>query len=402
VKIIVLNSYEDAKRIYGTALDIENVIVKYTPDIVISPIQLLEKEKPDVVLTSLEWLPYQRILISEANLRNIPTIYVMDGVLEWSYVWNNQSFVIPHGTVLQPLLSKHIAVIGNHPARILSSMGLSNKISIIGLPRLEGFSRERIVKLDVKKKILICTANTAYHNLEQEINLKQALSDMKDIVVGIDGVEIIWRLSSNLANDFLVDNNQDDFFSILKTVDAVISFQSTAIIEAMLLGIPTALIDYRNVPIYFQTAWQIRCKEHILNVIQELLHPPVEKKAYQDFCLNDELFLTDSSDRLKKIILNAGAALDDMPLDNIGGVLDYRVIHPQISAFGISNTTQLQYQLDGYAKYQKIINDRLYQIYMELKTSLLFKIIDLFPSGFFGLSKIKRAIQDLKSIIDEK
>lgn len=394
-KILVLNDSKDIKRIYGSALDNDKYICVYCCKITISPVALLEKEKPDIVLTSLEWLPYQRLVIAEANRKSIPTLYVMDGILEWSYVWNNQSYVIPEGTMLQPLLSKHIAVIGKHPARILSAMGMKNKIHIVGLPRLDNFFRVRNIKKGQTPQILVCCANTPYHNKEQEIMVKRALKDLKNELDCYENyINVIWRIGEELSTYIDVENSNTDLSGVLSQSNGVISFASTVIVEAMLLGIPTALIEYRNIPIYLETAWQIRGKDHILPVVRELIHAPSEKIAYQDFCIDDELNYSQASNNLS-ILIDQIIDCDTNEIEineNHQGHLDYNEIHSQLSVFSLYGNDEIKYELDGYMKHCENIRSNNIKLYNLINSNFFVKMIIKIP--FFPFHTILNKFND--------
>lgn len=411
MKILVLNNIEnnDAKRIYGESLEIEGASYCFVSNSLVSPISLLESKNPDIVLTSQEWLPYQRLIIAEANHRGIPTLYVMDGILEWSYIWNNKSFIIPYGTVFQPLLSKNIAVIGRNSARIIASMGIhSNKINIIGLPRLDGFSRERVTDVCKRPKILICTANTAYHNNLQKMSVKEALQDLKNVIENQLEIDCLWRISDELAIELGVKANKESLTQVMQRANAIISFPSTVILEGMLLGIPSAIIEYRAVPIYMKSAWEIRSKNHIYNVVHELLNPPSEKTAYQNYCLDEELDYGSAGLKLKVVIKNLlkKNSLNDlielkqeMNQSTLQyGLLDYRLVHSQLSLFSQSDVPKMQYELDGYKKHLLNINKQILDLAKDIERSAYFKLNKFLPISLPAIKIIKNIVLRLKEI----
>ena len=405
-KVLVLNENTsfDAQRIYGDLLNSKDFKFVFYSKPVISIDEIYDNEFPDIVLTSLEWLPFQRLMISEARRRNIPTLYVMDGVIEWSYIWNNQSYVLPGGIMFQPLVSDYIAVIGHHPARILASIGLGEKINIIGLPRLN-INKKRTVCIEkAKKKIGIFTANTPYHNSEQEYYVRKALSDLKDELKFLsEEVEIVWRINESLAESMGVANNKEDLENILLSLDCVISFHSTVILEAMLYNIPTALIEYRNVPIYIQTAWQIRSKNYIQLVIRELLYPSNEKMAYQAYCFNDELYLNGKNDNLKQLILLLiNREFNNAYIKtNLRGAMDFHHINSQLGFFSIGENDKLRYEIDGYIKHNRNISKVLSDMYFVLSKNLIVRFFMKFK--FLPLSKyLNNFIERLKYLSNTK
>ncbi|AFL72203.1 hypothetical protein [Thiocystis violascens] len=318
-------------------------------------LEQLSSDRPDAVILSREWNPDIRLAAAELRRQNIPIIYVMDGVIEWSYIWNNQSFVLPHGTVLQPLIANYLCVIGRHPARILASLGLADRINIVGLPRLDGIDRYRCQIAGNKPKIVIATAKTYSHNLEHKLAVKRAVMDLKLFFDENQWMESVWRISHELADELgICPQTEGSMVDVLRDAAGLLSFTSTSLLEAMLLGLPTAQVDYRSVPIYVQTAWEIRCADHIESVIQELLYPPDHKLAYQAHCLEDELEFGSASQRLADVILRAVMEKKNMnspaPMRDPCGQLDYRLYHSQLSAFAMSPKSLLQYELDASHK----------------------------------------------------
>ncbi len=359
-KLLVLNSKTDARAKYGSLLESGTYQCVYLTDHLIDPARYLEDISPDLLLVSLEWLPQWRIFIANARRRDIPTVYSVDGVLDWTYTWNNQAYIGEHGTAFQPLLSDYLCVIGAHQARLLASLGLKNNIRIVGLPRLENFSRDRIIRPDRTPTILIATANTWSLNDEHAACVRQALRDLKAYFDASSCVKPVWRISKELAREIDVELSfEGTLEQSLCEVTGLVSFVSTVLLEGMLKGVPTCLIDYRSEPVWVETAWQIRSREHIPRVVQELISPSLEKLAYQRFCLEDELESEGPEHRFSEVIATAlqwnGSAIHELESGQ-SGPIDFMRVHSQISAFSIKSEALLQYELD--ACYKHIDNNR--------------------------------------------
>lgn len=361
MRILALNSPEDARRIYGDALLGDEFTVEYLGEATPRPESILDSARPDLVLLSLEWLPHHRIISAEAGKRSVPTLYVMDGVLEWSYVWNNQSYISPSGTMAQPLIAGHIAVIGRHQARILASLGLRDKTHVVGLPRLDSFPKTRTVRPHEGPVVMIACARTPSHNLEHEANVIRALSDLKAATEEI-GLQTIWRIPEGLAREIRVEPSSASLNESFNEVDALVTFPSTLALEGMLAGLPTAIVEYRPVPLYLDSAWQIRAQEHIYPVLNELLYPPAEKKAFQDYCLGEELETGEAGERLRLLI--QAIARDELAVDATEagathGALDFKLVHSQISSFSASPNASVQYEIEAHRAYRKYLQDRV-------------------------------------------
>ncbi len=350
LQIGVLGTREHEGQMCGRAFEILGVEPFFIDP---SRPQLPTASAPDVVLLSREWSVDVRHAAIEARRHGIPVVYIMDGIIEWAYLWQNWGFVKPEGTVLQPLIASDLCVIGQHPARILAGLGLADKIHVVGLPRLDGIKRQRVIDQDQPRRIVVATAKTFGHNTAHKVYVRAALRDLKDWFNSHPELTPVWRINEELAAELaVVPSMGGAMVEMLQSASGVVSFTSTVLLEAMLIGIPTAQIDYRTVPQYVQTAWEIRCAEQIDGVIQELLFAPPERLALQEANLRDELELGDASARLAAVIRNAAdknalEAAAEARHGPVVGRIDFRQIHTHLSAFAVSPMARLQYELDA-------------------------------------------------------
>jgi len=325
------------------------------------------ESRPDLILLSREWTPEWRLCAAAARRAGIPVVYVMDGVIEWSYVWNNLSYIRPNGTMLQPMLASDLCVIGQHPARILAALGLASRIHIVGLPRYDSFDRSRKVDATRRPRLVVATARTVGHNVEQQVFVRRALCDLKAWFEANPVADVVWRIAADLAEEMGIQCSvQGSLADALQDSAGLIAFPSTCVLEGMLKGLPVAQVEYRPVPVYVATAWEIRSPEHIPSVVHELLYPPANKLAYQDGCLADELESGSAAARLAGVIRNAllrhkqPEPPEPAQPARVYGRLDYRQIHSELSAFAMAGESQLQYELDAaYAVVKQIKQERV-------------------------------------------
>lgn len=351
LQIALLGTSEHEGQMCGRAFEILDAKPIYLDPS--NPI-LPSKPVPDAVVLSREWnIDIRRAAIA-ARRQGIPVVYIMDGVIEWDYFWHNWEYIKPEGTVLQPLIASDLCVIGQHPARVLAALGLAEKIHIVGLPRLDGLKRRRVVDRDLPRQIIIATAKTFGHNIAHKVYVRAALRDLKRWFDGHPGIVPAWRISEEVAGELgVVASTGGTICDALEMASGVISFTSTVLLEAMRIGIPTAQIDYRAVPQYVQTAWEIRNPEQIESVIQELLYPPAEKLAYQEICLNDELEPGNASKRLAEVIRSSVETLSVRDCEaptRFHGAVDFRQVNSHLSAFSVAPLSRLQYELDATYK----------------------------------------------------
>jgi hypothetical protein len=150
--------------------------------------------------------------------------------------------------------------------------------------------------------VLVTTAITPYFTPQQHERVKQSLLDVKKFfaatpALGNVPLQVEWRVTKGLQDEIgvstvLTDLSGRELAAVLQNVDAVISTPSTAMVEAMLLGLPVAVLDYCNCPHYVQPAWRITAAEHLHPVVTELVTPPAPKMLFQETILHDTLECT--------------------------------------------------------------------------------------------------------------
>lgn len=352
----------------------------------------------DVIITTMEWSPKWRITIDECNDLNIPTFYLVDGIIDWDYLWNNWSYIKKDGTLFQPLLSNRIGVISNQQARLLSSFGLMNNIDIVGIPRLDEYKRK--FKILSSNNILITTANTPYLNSYSEAYVKRAIKDLFLFFSKYKTYKPIWKIDPSIAEKLGINNNDDkEIKDLLNIVSATISFPSTVILESMIANIPTALIDYRNVPCLINTSWKITKESDIKSTIEKLLNPNKEFIHYQDFCLSDNLAYGNSTNRLVYNLFklcNKEKYMENYDLKPLNISNDFNIceLNNHITTFKIDNKNILQYNLDAYKKEANHLRGIIKYIIKLIESN---KIKN--RKQFFNIFKFKRIINSIESFI---
>src|SRR5262245_34193200 len=248
-----------------------------------------------------EYFPRFRDACLDLKAKGCPTLYAVDGILEWRNSWE----LPEQGTcclwVMRPVLSDKIACIGRSQARVLESWGNLGKCEVVGVPRFDALANRqpRQRKPDDPIRVLVLTAKCPGFNPEQVARTTRSLIDLKrwfdsHLRLGTTRLEPVWRITHGLEAAIGVKNQLDDttgadLASTLKTVDAMITTPSTAMLEGMLQGVPVALLDYHNRPHYVPAAWRITAGDQLDEVLPELLSPSPARLLYQDSLLHDSL-----------------------------------------------------------------------------------------------------------------
>ena len=241
-------------------------------------------------------------LLCKAMERGIPTLLIADGILEYRNTFEHSQ--ISPGSVFQPVLGHKVACLGRSQARILESWGNSTQCEVTGSARFDSYAtrKRRVRPTGEPFRVLVMTAITPYFTEEHHERVRQSLLDIKGVFdegIVIDDVPLLveWRITKGLQAEIgvetvITDLTGAELAEVLQRVDAVISTPSTSMVEAMLLGLPVAVLDYCNCPHYVQPAWRITAAEQIVPTLVELMVPPAPKLLFQETTLHDTLECT--------------------------------------------------------------------------------------------------------------
>jgi len=250
--------------------------------------------------------------------RRIPTLHVADGICEWRNIFDNPHFDrgdCATAPLYQPVQTDKIACLGRCQARVLESLGNIGKPEVVGLPRLDGVEpcAHRDGPAPGPKKICVTSARNPAFTPMQKLQFLQGIFDLKEWFEQVGArlpnpVVPIWRLPDEYAVALGVSNASSDMtgrtiLEALRECDALVSTASTVVLEGMLLGLPCALLDYYNTPLYLDAAWRVSSADQMRRILPELLAPPANKLIFQSYILHDNLeCFTPALPRMQKLI----------------------------------------------------------------------------------------------------
>lgn len=251
-----------------------------------------------LVVTHRHYHAPETTLLPRLVEQGIPVLILADGILEFRNTWQNPK--VNPSAIFQPVLGHKLAVIGASQARIIDSWGNPGKCEVVGLPRMDDLplipARAPAGKV---LRVLVATARTPGFTPDQREAIVRSLRDLKNWFgshPALHGraVDIRWRLTGALADEIGVPESVTDITGrqmaeALAESDILITTPSTALLEGMRFGLPTALLDYTNSPSYVPAAWSITAADHLDSVVPELMNPPPEKLSLQNFLLHDAL-----------------------------------------------------------------------------------------------------------------
>ncbi|MFW5653132.1 MAG: hypothetical protein ACOC0P_03725, partial [Planctomycetota bacterium] len=204
-----------------------------------------------VVVTTEFQSAQSRRLLREARVRDLTSVLLMDGIVEWRNTFLNPRV---EGEFLRPAPCDVIACAGRADAVRLNAWG--NIAIPTGLPRLGGMERSfegtRSISGDFNSdrgrqgasqspRVLIATAkNSAW----SEDEVRRVALGLRSVAAAVQlhGSTPIWRVSSAIASELDVRCDERPLASVLASCDAAITTPSTLMLECMLAGVPTGLL----------------------------------------------------------------------------------------------------------------------------------------------------------------
>jgi hypothetical protein len=273
--------------------------------------KVVKKINPCIILTPTDTWFEAAECIEESKDRHIPSLLIMDGIIEWRHTWEDPQMGAKDGPALfQPVMTDKIACIGRSAYRLLSSWGNEGKCELIGCPRMDHLITNPIVKKSHSGKILlVATNNRPGFTDEQMGKIERSIFDLKEGIKETSW-KVIWRIMPKIKDKLgLIDDitgmDKSPLRQVFENVDAVITTPSSLQLESFLAGLPTALLDYTNSPHYVDCSWQITAKDHIKDVLNELRSPNSIRMLHQKYLLNDNLECQSiASDRMVHLIIN--------------------------------------------------------------------------------------------------
>lgn len=257
--------------------------------------EIIHELQADLLLTpSCDWYE-AAACIEEARRLKIPSLYLMDGIIEWRHQWENPKFGAGGGIPYnQPVTTDKVACLGWQSARTLEAWGNIGKCEIVGAPRFDPYLRKPVVREEHEgpRRLLVMTANTPGFTAKQLEKVERSLVDVKTYLEKKPEWEPIWRVRRGLDEKLgLTDKfshlREQSLKEILSQADAVLTTPSTVLLESMLAGLPTAILDYTNSPQYVTAAWSVTAQTHLASTLRELHDPPARRLALQDEILHN-------------------------------------------------------------------------------------------------------------------
>lgn len=266
--------------------------------------QMIEKEKPDLVLLMNEYGGFERALIIASRLAGIPTVAIQHGIiypyhLEYTH---SKKHISSEGSIKSPFyqIPNKTALYGPYAKKVLTEVGAYPEESVVvtGSPRYdvlaranEIFNREKTfekLNLDKGKQLVvwmpyshILTKDENKNDFSAIYNAIEHLSDRVQFVIKRHPVDCGKSVYSNIAKEMNIAPplilKDIDTFELLYACDLMITEYSTTGIEAMILDKNVIVMSLRGVPHYMPyvesgAALGVYKKENLLDNIKKVLY----------------------------------------------------------------------------------------------------------------------------------
>ncbi len=216
--------------------------------------------------------------IRAARAQGVPTLLVMDGIVEWRNTHQNpcvdERFLLPAPVDI-------VACAGWIDRAILRSMG--NDARATGLPRLVAQNPPP----PPGDRLLIATARRPAFNEHEHERVRWALQRLAQVVARL-GVPAVWRITDRLAGEIGVERDTAPLAESLASARGVITTPSTLMLEAMGARRPTAVLHPHDTPLRHPALWVWRpTPDHAdpAHVIDRVLGASDEELDEQDHTL---------------------------------------------------------------------------------------------------------------------
>jgi hypothetical protein len=220
---------------------------------------LLDNLKPSLILAQNESAGWEKILISEANKRNIKTIALQHGII---YKLHEGYFHTQHTNSSFPDLT---LVYGPEVERVLYKNNYpKNSVKAIGQPRYDKlvyYQNKKVIanflkkhNLSSDKKLFLLATQPVEEKVRRELfkNTIEIFKSLKDIQLIIKphpaetNLDFYKKTLQNTNSNAILLEGKDDTFEAIASSDYFATMTSTVALEAMMFKKPLFIFNFSN------------------------------------------------------------------------------------------------------------------------------------------------------------
>ncbi|TVU75453.1 hypothetical protein FQP87_11245 [Vibrio tasmaniensis] len=247
-------------------------------------------KKYDIVISIQYLWDICNLLIVNAKINGIKTVLLTDGIVEWNNCFHHHA-VINHNNIL---FSEIIHDVVLTPSNNVTGL-INNKLKSFGYtPKKVRYNISEEKTVDGDFDILITTANSAYFNEVEFINLSKLIVSIIESAILYDKKIALRIYDKKLLNELspfkLPNITECSFNEFIGLSDVVVSTPSSVVLTSMIAKKKTCQMIYRDSPLLLQSGWMIHHSTNITDTIASLLNPTQEQEfrlRYQESVVQD-------------------------------------------------------------------------------------------------------------------
>ncbi len=258
----------------------------------------------DAFVCAYYTLPHNALLTDRFKRIGVPTILCSDGIFDFSNAFLN----IMHrkyGLIqFHPVIQDFFICVGVREAEYFSS-----EVEALDYMPKRMISMETPLGLPAKEKVLLTTANTAYFD---DAEYSRLLRLMLDVIETLDKRSVSFSVriyDERLLKELLAYSGQEfkndvdhGFEETLKCYSSVITTPSSIAVTSMYHQRPTALLVYRDTPMFMQSGWMITSADLLNDSLDGFLKPSRDRLEVQNKLLLNYNVDNDLSGRILDLI----------------------------------------------------------------------------------------------------
>jgi hypothetical protein len=204
-------------------------------------------------------MPHNVLLTRKFESLGVRTALCCDGIFDFSNAFLNVMHRKYDLIQFHPIIQDHFICVGVREANYFRS----------GVDSME-YMPKRMISSDKpspypdENRVLVTTANTSYFNSEEYIKLLRLLSEILELFIK-NNVDFSLRIFDNrLFGDLnlkfsipLFNDVDEEFEKTIERYSGVVTTPSSVAVVSMFHKRPTALLIYRDFPLFLQTGWLV-------------------------------------------------------------------------------------------------------------------------------------------------
>lgn len=250
----------------------------------------------DAFICAYYTMPHNVILTRKFKSIGIRSILCSDGIFDFSNAFLNVMHRKYDLVQFQPIIQDYFICVGKAEANYFSK-----GVDAMDYMPKRLISSGRPALIPNEKKVLVTTANTAYFNDNEYKILFQLMSDVLNCLVEKEvrfSLRIFdARLVADLNDQFnppIFNDISENFEETLERYSSVITTPSSVAVVSMFHGRPTALLVYRDFPMFLQTGWLIPSVAVFSNILSSFLladseRMKIQNKLYENYATESGL-----------------------------------------------------------------------------------------------------------------